>query len=259
MDVTSDDSNGRHVPAWWEEFFSRSTLDFVRYSRDEESTQAEADFVQQALGLPLGAKILDLPCGAGRIALEMASRGYSVTGLDFSSPLLESARFESDVRRLAVRWEHRDMRDLPWSEGFDGAVCLWSSFGYFDEQGNSDFLVAVAKALRHGARFVLDTPLLETRLPEIESEPRVWWKVGDLYALEERRFNHVTSRTESQWTFLRNGQVETKRLSQRLYTFNELSRLLEHASFGNLRAFGTLELDPFSLGSAWLYLVATKD
>ena len=138
-------------------------------------------------------------------------------------------------------------------------TCLWSSFGYFDEQGNSDFLVAVAKALKPGARFVLDTPLLETRLSEIESEPRVWWKVGDLYALEERRFDHVTSRTESQWTFLRNGQVETKWLSQRLYTFNELSRLLEQASFSNLRAFGTLDLAPFSLGSGWLYLVATRD
>ena len=55
-------------------FFSGSALDFVKNSRYAEKTQEEADFVQQALGLPLNAKILDAPCGGGRLSLEMASR-----------------------------------------------------------------------------------------------------------------------------------------------------------------------------------------
>ena len=57
------------------------------------------------------------------------------------------------------------MRDLPWLGEFGGAVCFWSSFGYFDEQGNADFLRAVSNALKPGARFLLDTPWLKLAFP----------------------------------------------------------------------------------------------
>ena len=173
-------------------------------------------------------------------------------------PLLEAAWVKADVQRVDISWEHRDMRDLPWSGEFDGAVCFWSSFGYFDEQGNADFLSAVSNALKPGARFLLDTPLVETRLPEMEAETRVWWPVGDLLALEERRFDHVNSRVESEWTFVNHGQIEKKSLSLRLYTYRELSCLLEQAGFGKHQAYGTLDWEPFTLGSTWLYLVTTK-
>ena len=243
---------------WWHDFFSGLALDFVQHSRDEERTREEAGFVQQALGLPLDAKILDVPCGAGRLSLVMASLGYRVTGVDISLPLLEAARAEADVQRLAVNWERRDMRDLPWQREFDGAVCFWSSFGYFDEQGNAAFLAAVSNSLKRGARFLLDTPLIETRLPEMEAEARVWWPVGDLLALEDRRFDHETSRVESEWTFMHHGQIEKKSLSLRLYTYHELGGLLEQAGFGDHQAYGSLDLEPFALGSTWLYMVTTK-
>lgn len=248
-------SNQAH---WWREFFSGAALEFVKTSRDEEQTHAEADFVQQALGLPLNTKILDVPCGAGRISLELASRGYQVTGVDLSLPLLQDAMGKAEARRLSIGWEHRDMRDLPWRGEFDGAVCLWSSFGYFDEQGNADFLTAVSGALKPGAPLLLDTPLIETRLPEMQAEPRVWWPVGDLLALEERSFDHVNSRVESQWTFVHEGRVEKKFLSLRLYTYRELCCLLEQAGFGNHQAYGSLDWEPFELGSTWLYMLTTK-
>ena len=243
---------------WWREFFSGPALDFVQHSRDEEQTNAEADYVQQALGLPLDSKILDVPCGGGRLSLELASRGYRVTGVDISLPLLEDARVRADAQSLPISWEHGDMRDLPWRGEFDGAVCFWSSFGYFDEQGNADFLRAVSNALKPGARFLLDTPLVETRLPEMEAETKVWWKVGDLLALEDRRFDHVTSRVESEWTFVRDGQIEKKDLSLRLYTYRELCRLLDQAGFGNHQSYGSIDFEPFTLGATWLYLVTTK-
>jgi SAM-dependent methyltransferase len=243
---------------WWRDFFSGSVLDFVLHSRDEAKTRAEADFIQQTLGLPVPARILDVPCGGGRLSLELASRGYQVAGVDISLPLLETARAQADARGLPINWEHRDMRDLPWRGEFDGAYCFWSSFGYFDEQGNAEFLRAVSHALKPGAPFLMDTPLIETRLPEMEAQERIWWPVGDLLALEERSFDHVSSRVESQWTIIRDGQAEGKHLSLRLYTYRELCGLLEQAGFGNHRAYGSLEWEPFGLGSTWLYMLTTK-
>ena len=245
-------------PEWWHEFFSGSALDFVRQARDAEDTAEEANFVQEALGLPLGASILDVPCGGGRLTLELAARGYRVTGVDFSEPLLRPARAEAKARGLDVEWHHADMRQLPGTAEFDGALCFWNSFGYFDERGNADFLRAISSTLKPGAPFLLDTPLLETRLPEMESQERVWWPVGDMLALEERSFDHANSRILSKWTFVQEGRVETKSLSLRLYSYRELTRLLEQAGFGNHRAYASLEWEPFELGARWLYLVTTK-
>ncbi len=150
---------------WWERFFSGPWLDVQRQIRTEEETCNEADFIQKLLQLAPQAKVLDVPCGEGRLSLEMASRGYQVTGVDITLPLLDDARRKATERQLNIVWEHRDMRDLPCQEEFDGAFCFWGSFGYFDEQGNADFLKAVCRALKPGARFLVDTHIAETLLP----------------------------------------------------------------------------------------------
>ena len=245
-------------PEWWQDFFTGSVLDFVHHARDQERTHAEANFVEQAFGIPQGARVLDVPCGSGRLSLEMAARGYQVTGVDISPGLLETAQRSAKELNLQISWDQRDMRDLPWRGEFDAAFCFWSSFGYFDEWGNAEFLRAVSRCLKPGATFLLDTPLIETRLPEMEAQERVWWPVGDLLALEERSFDHETSRVESNWTLIKDGKSEQKTLSLRLYTYRELTLLLESAGFGNHQAYGSLDWEPYGQGSTWLYMITTK-
>ena len=74
------------------------------------------------------------------------------------------------------------MRDLPWRARFDGAFCVGNSFGYLDDERNVAFVRAVASALKPGARFVLETPMiLENLLGHLQDRP--WWKVGDTHLL----------------------------------------------------------------------------
>lgn len=243
---------------WWDQFFSGLCLEYVRHARDEEQTRAELGFIQEAMILPTGARVLDVPCGAGRLALELAEWSYRVTAIDQSERLIEWASADAASRGLDVEWLVGDMRELPQGGTFDGAVCFWNSFGYFDDAGNLEFLRAVSRSLKPGGRLALDTPLLETLLLDAVREPRVWKKTGELLALEERAYDHENGRLESRWTFISDGQREVRDMSMRLYTYRELVTMLEQAGFGLHEAYGDLDLTPFELGAPWLYLVTTK-
>ncbi|MDE2786081.1 MAG: class I SAM-dependent methyltransferase [Chloroflexota bacterium] len=243
---------------WWEEFYSGLCLEYVRQARDEEQTRAELAFIRAAMGLPTRARVLDVPCGAGRLALEMAAWGHDVTAVDQSAELIEAARRDASQRSLAVDWQRGDMRNLPEDGSYDGAVCLWNSFGYFDDAGNLEFLRAVSRSLKPGGQLALDTPLLETLLLDAVQEPRVWEQAGELLALEERGYDHETGRLASTWTFIGDGRREVRDMSMRLYTYRELTAMLEQAGFGLHQAYGDLDMTPFELGAPWLYLVTTR-
>lgn len=241
---------------WWMGFFSGLWLDAQRQAQTEEQTRADAGGIEKLLRLAPRAKVLDVPCGQGRIALELAARGYQVTGVDITQPFLDDARRKATERQLEIILAHRDMRDLPWREEFDGAFCAWGSFGYFDEEGNAAFAQAVCRALKPGARFFVDIPIAETIFPRFQDH--AWMRFGDTLLLQEAHFDHVHSRMEVEWTLVREGKMEKSSSSLRIYTYRELRRLLEEAGFANCEGYGSLSLEPFKLGSPRLYLVATK-
>jgi len=99
---------------WFEPFFrSDAYLGFHRAYVTAAETRGQVDFIERVLGLEGSRELLDVPCGEGRIAIELARRGHRVTGVDLSEPLLEAARAASAGEGLEVHWERRDMRELP--------------------------------------------------------------------------------------------------------------------------------------------------
>jgi 2-polyprenyl-3-methyl-5-hydroxy-6-metoxy-1,4-benzoquinol methylase len=213
---------------WWQNFFEGVAVDMWLRAVPADHTEREAESVVRLLDVPLGAAILDVPCGGGRLSMALARRGYSVTGVDWSLEFLNHARSGDGDRR--VTWEQRDMRDLPWRGQFDGAFCLGNSFGYLDDAGNVAFLQAVAAALKPGARFVLETPMvLENMLEHVKD--RAWWKVGNIYLLVSNRYDQAQQRLEIEYTFVSNGRIDVRSGSHRAYTYRELVQLIEAAGF----------------------------
>jgi SAM-dependent methyltransferase len=241
---------------WWKTFFTDAWLDVQRETWSPEETLAEADFIQGALGLGGPARLLDVPCGEGRHAVELASRGYSVAGADISLPMLEDARRKAAEKGVSLDLELADMRDLPWQGEFDGAFSFWGSLGYFDEEGNEAFLYNIARALNPGAHFVLDTHIAETILPRFEE--RAWRYAGETLVLEDRSYDHEASRIDVEWTFVKGGRSEKAKSSMRMYTYQELIGILEKVGFADFSSYGSLEREPFALGAERLLLVAVR-
>lgn len=241
---------------WWSEFFSGLWLDVQRRAMSAEATCAEADFIQKLLHIEPGLRVLDVPCGNGRLSIELAARGCHVTGVDITGPLLEDAQRKATERGVALTLDQRDMRDLPWQAEFDAAFCFWWSFGFFDDESNAAFLKAVSRALKPGGRFLVDTHIAETVLPGFQE--RGWTRVGETLVLEERRYDHAQSRLNLEWTLVQDGKMTTNPSSFRIYTYRELCQLLHEAGFTDFEGYDKFSQAPFQLGSRMLALVATK-
>ncbi len=238
---------------WWTTFFAGNWLD-VQRSMPAERASAEVAFLERALDLTPGCRILDVPCGNGRLALPLAERGYHVTGVDITKVLLQEAQSKSHEANLELELRESDMRDLPWTETFDAAFCFWGSFGYFDDDGNRRFLEAVHRALKTGSTFALDTPnLAEHLLPR--SQHRSWSKKGETLILESLTYSHTESRAETEWTLIRNGVSETKTTSIRVYGFRELTVLLSEVGFEVCEEFSSLDSEPYELGRRAYFIV----
>ncbi len=242
---------------WWRTFFSGPTVEWWLRAVPEDFTKAEALFVESALDLRPGAKVLDVPCGGGRHALALAARGHKLTAVDISEEFLVVAQTLCYERELKIDWREGDMRDLPWNGEFDGAYCMGNSFGYLLDDENAAFLQAVSRTLRPGARFVLDTGYIaECLFPTLQE--RAWYPDGENHVLASRRYEPVDARLHVAYTFVSKTRQSTSVMSARIYTCHEVVELLKDAGFGAIELLGSISREPFRLGSQRLLIVATK-
>src|SRR4030088_3245366 len=111
---------------WWRSWFGPGYLALY----DEylaERTTVEIDQLETLLALRPPLRVLDLPCGQGRHAIELARRGYEVTGVDLSPFLLEVAEERAQGAGLRVRWLSGDIRQPIVDASFDVVLNLFTS------------------------------------------------------------------------------------------------------------------------------------
>lgn len=225
-------------PAWYDGFFESEWLDYLALGRPEQTRQ-QVQFIIEKLALEPSAAILDLACGRGRVAVELARLGFSVTGLDLSPRSLELAREAAHDAGVSITFVERDMRQLDAEEAFDAVINVWTSFGYFErEEDHSLVLDTVARALVPDGRFLIDTinPMTLAR----RFQERDWREFDDgTIMVEQRSYDHLTGRTGATWTFVRSdGSRSELRHVLRAHTAAELATLLERAGLHIEDAWG---------------------
>lgn len=226
-DAEVDGKKKRRGRPWFEEVFDEDYLRTLPYLTPA-ATQAEARMVMAALELTTGASVLDLGCGYGRHAMELAARGLHVVGLDLSLPLLLRGADEAQRRGLDINFVHADMREIDFDAQFDGAYCLFSTFGYFDDDTNKKVATQLGKALKPGGRLVLQVLNRDYVISDLPT--RVWWEGDGCVVLEEVDFNYFSSRIQSKRSVVfDDGRQVEQEISIRAYSLHELGKLLHAA------------------------------
>jgi SAM-dependent methyltransferase len=246
-------------PAWYDDFFESEWLDLFALTRPPEQAVQEVEFVVEQLGLETGARVLDLACGHGRHSLELARRGFRVTGVDLSPRSLELARRAAEAEALELEFVRSDMREIAFDDEFDAALNLFTAFGYFErEEENQRVLEAVARALRPGGAFLIDVinPLGLAR----RYQTRIWEDVPeDAIMLSEHDWDVLAGRNVAVWRFVHaDGTRGELRHSVRMYAPWELASMLERAGLPVERGWGDFEGTPLSHESRRLILLGRR-
>lgn len=219
------------------------------------AAHSEVDAILTLCGPADGARVLDLPCGPGRHALELGRRGYDVVGVDRTTEYLQEARTRANAQGVPVHFLAGDMRTFFDPEGFDLALNLFTSFGYFeDPEDDVATLRAFRKNLRPGGKLVLDLMGKEV-LARTYTERR-WYAFGNGKMLEHTEILDDWSRVRTTWTLLEDGRERSQTFTLRLYCANVLKGMLARCGFSRVRAYGGLDGSPYGPSAQRLVVVA---
>jgi len=246
-------------PQWFETFFTGVAVEFWNRAIPPAVTLAEVDFLEKTLVAPAGGCLLDFPCGSGRHSIELARRGYRVTGVDMSAESVVQARERADQAQVPLELRSGDMRSpqLP-AQSFDGAFCFGNSLPYLDRTGVATFFGAMQRAIRPGGKLVIDTGCAaESILPALQRQR--WHRFGDLVVLSAASYAAEESRLDIDYTFIRDGVTETRPASSYVFTAAELKKMLRDAGFEVLALDGGLAGERFELATPRLVLTARRE
>jgi SAM-dependent methyltransferase len=193
------------------------------------AARREVGRILEVLQAPLGARILDVPCGQGRHAELLAEAGYRVDGLDYSPHLLQRARASAPTgARRSLRYRRGDMRKLPheWTGRFDAVINVATSFGFFRHPADdARTLSEFARVLTRGGTLVWHGASRDGVMARFLS--RDWWPTTDGSLVGHRRqFDPLSGvlTVDTVWRGPSGPGERTYRL--RLYTATRLAELL---------------------------------
>jgi SAM-dependent methyltransferase len=244
---------------FWERYgpimFDRKRWDEVPMVADGVTRMAKLDLYDRA---PAQApRVLDLCCGFGRIALELARRGFSVTGVDITEPYLQTGADDAAYEKLEVEFVMQDVRAFRRPGCFDLAVNLYISFGYFDDPAD-DLLFArnAWESLKPGGSFIIETLGKEMAVRDfVEAE---WFERAGYTVLTEYTPVDSWSGLKNRWIIIKDDRRIEKVFVQRLYSAAELRRLLLDAGFSAVEIYGNWEEAPYDNRAEALIVAGRK-
>lgn len=185
---------------YWAEFFRIKHLHSIK-GIGEWNKKLIAHIIE-VLELRKGSRILDLACGGGDQAIELARKGMKVVGVDIAQILVEHGNKSAQNENLPVKIIQGDMRDIQFKNEFDACVILSGSFGFFDDTGNQKVLKVIEKALKLNGKFYIHGPNPIRRMRE---NWKGWDEVEGGYVLMKSNYDLKTGKIVDGFFYITNA------------------------------------------------------
>lgn len=223
---------------WYEILFENYAHTYDRESFTLGTIQ-EVNFIEQEIGYDKTKRIIDIGCGTGRHSIELAKRGYSVTGIDLSESQLKCAREKAAEAGINIKFERIDARLLKFKNEFDVALILCEGGFALMETDEMNFVIlqGAAKALKPGGTFIMTT--LNAFFPLTHSLEKFMNSSTIEGTSSGHSFDTMTLRDTSTFEVMDDdGNKRTLHCNERYYLPSEITWMLKSLNFSKVDIFG---------------------
>ena len=213
-----------------------------------QGTIGECDFIEKEINSDKTLKIIDIGCGTGRHSIELAKRGYQVTGIDLSSTLLERAKEKAKAENLHIDFQKHDARKLPFKNEFDLAIMICEgAFPLMEtDEMNYEILKNAYNVLKSRGKIIFTTlnglfPIfnsIEKFCAGAKGEGNAEYRSNNFDLMTFRDFSITTVEDDS-------GNTKELKCNERYYIPSEITWLLKSLGFKNIDIYGA-KLGAFS-------------
>jgi len=235
--------------AWWKGFFDELYIALWSGSLTPERSRAQAEGIWALAGLAAGSRVLDAPCGFGRIAKALAEMGATVLGVDAAQAQIDAAeQTRGDVGADRLRYRLHDLREPLGETGFDVALNVYSSLGYGSEDDDLAILRTLAAAVRPGGTVLVEWHHRDAAIAALSRGAPSGERLSDGTLFTERpRLDPLTGRNETVWSWAGPSGTGEKRASIRVYAVHELVALVRRAGLTVVSLHAGCTTEPFQL------------
>ena len=239
-------------------FFDGYYKDIWKQVFPEKTTMAEVDFIINEAGLGKDSRVLDLMCGYGRHALELAKRGIKVTAVDNLADYTDEIKEKALAGNLEIECIREDVQELQLEQEYDAVLCMGNSLQFFNYDDTIKLLSNISRHLVKGGRFFINTWSI-TEIVVKQFSEKSWGKIGEIIFLNESKWLFQPTRIETKNIMIaENGEREERKSVDYIFSIAELETMLINSGLRLKEIYSIPGKKKFTVGEPRAYIVAEK-
>jgi SAM-dependent methyltransferase len=233
-------------------------------SRKHAFIDKSVEWIQSIASPETNKKILDIGCGPGMYTQRLFSKGYSVTGIDFSKRSIDYAKEQANLQKSDIEYIYKNYLEIDYADEFDVILLIYCDFAVLSHNQRKSLLEKVYSAMREGGKFIFD--VFTPKNFENDKESSHWyvhqgsgfWR-PDTHLCLEGHYIYEDNIRLSQFVILdQEEKVEVIRVWERCYTKEMIIDELEKVGFKNIKVYSDVSGKEYHEESKTMCIVTEK-